>query len=400
MIRNNLLALYCLVLIAARTAAQPPVALNKPPVTTPINAVRYIERMGVKFDCYFTFEWNEGNKSYLFNRQVIPKDDVTTLPRLIEWLHNELPDFEVVHDAQNPVVIHLRASFLKRSENQVLDEKIAVQYEGAVRKLPNLIGKRTVSKIVFENGGDYPSPMPHDWYTKVKIRAKDQTVRSILSNYLPFSRYCPLLWIADLRENAISTQRISFFGPTGYRPYDWDGWLESGKKNYAFSAGRNAYFLNPLSDKLAADAVKFATDGFASGKTLNVRWSLYYLGKHKVESAVPLLLEHLDYRYTTVPVLAEAYPAVHALLDMGKPATVAVQERLKTETDPLRLELLCAVLCGIHGDYEARQLVTAVASKLPEAREKPILDALNRAEEEIIAVPPPADGLKPAPDPR
>ena len=120
---------------------------------------------------------------------------------------------------------------------------------------------------------------------------------------------------------------------------------------------------------------------------------MYYLGKHKVESAVPLLLSHLDYRYTTVPVLAEAYPAVHALLDMGQTANAPVRKQLTTETDLLRLELLCAVLLGVNGAYDGRKLTAETASKLPEAQEKRIMDALRFAEEQLIAVPPPVDNV-------
>ena len=94
---------------------------------------------------------------------------------------------------------------------------------------------------------------------------------------------------------------------------------------------------------------EFIGNCFKTNKTLNVRWAVLYLGKYKVERALPLLFEHLDYCYTTCPVLAEAYPAVHALMDYGAPAGHIALQKMAAEINIRRLKLLGAVVLGIEG---------------------------------------------------
>ena len=397
MVKYVTLALCGVALFALTSEVLPQSKTDERSTKNKIGIMRYVWDMGIKFDCYFTLEWRDGDKPHFFNKALAENDDIETLPQMMAWIQRELPDVEAAQDSQNPVVIHLRTNSVKKSANHALDEKITIQYDDRLNKLPDAIGRFTVSKIVYGGLETIPSATPDDRYTSVHVVAKDQVVRNILSDFMPLSQFAPSLWIAVLREDDRSSKvRVSYFGPIGDQPFSGDP--RDKTVIYSFTDARNAYFLNPLSGKLVGEAAKFITDGFASGKTRNVRWSMYYLGKHKVESAIPLLLSHLAYRYTTVPVLAEAYPAVHALLDMGKLANAPVQKQLETETDPLRLQLLCAVLLGVNGAKDGRRLTTETASKLSDTQKKRIMNALTAAEGLLIAVPPFNDVFPPPAD--
>ena len=356
-----------------------------------IHMVKYLGEMARKLDCYFTIEGYERGAGAIYYPNISDESTITSIKDLAIKLQRDLPGSEVVQDAENPAVIHIKAN-IKNTHYKIMDQKATLNYKGAARGAPDRIAKQINGGLSQPIYRDAPIVTPDDYHTLVEIKAKDRPVRNLLCDYLPLSDYSCILWLAeDVNLNDRPFIQFYYYGLIRPRMKPVDPTAKP--KIYSFSEGRDAYFFNPLSDKLNPAAMRFITGAFQSGKTLNVRWSMYYLGRNKVESAILLLLSHLDYRYTTVPVLAEAYPAVHALLDIGKPATAAVQKQLTTETDPLRLQLLCAVLLGIHGAYDGRRLAAETAAKLPEAREKPIMDALRLAEEQIIAVPPPVDNV-------
>lgn len=352
-----------------------------------IYLMQYLGAMSDKLDCYFTREWNQKDGFSYVGREIPDDATIDSIKALIEKLRRDTPDIEAVQDAENPVIVHLRTLTMKNSPDRVLDQKVSLQYKGAARNVPKEIGRRANEGIGLARVIGWPKVTPDDYQTIVEVKAENRAIRSILSDYMPLSRYSGFLWLAlDAQLNQKSFMEIYYYGTNGSKPFS--GNAQDKTTIYPFSDARNAYFLNPLSGKLVGEATKFITDGFASNKTVNVRWSMYYLGKQKIGGAIPLLLEHLAYRYTTVPVLAEAYPAVHALLDMGTLANAPVQKQLEAESDPLRLQLLCAVLLGVNGAKDGRRLTTETASKLSNAQEKRIMTALIAAEGQLIAVPP------------
>ena len=361
-----------------------------------ISMSRYLMRIGAEVDCYFTIERHQRD-GYGFPVVEIPDDpSVHSVKALIEKFRRDTPNIEATQDTDNPAIVHIRFRVSKNVEQETLDARATLRFKGPIRDLANDLGKSAGKPIGKAKFVDIPIVTPDDIHTITQVTADDKPIRSILSDYAPLSRYASFIWLAFDREiNQSYFMQIYYYGENdSYTLNPYTGEPISKDQIFPFIEGRNAYFYNPLSDKLTDEAVKFITDGFSSGKTTNVRWSMYYLGKHKMERAIPLLLEHLDYRYTTVPVLAEAYPAVHALLDMGTPATAFVQTQLTTETDPLRLQLLCAILLGVNGAENGRKMATETASKLPDAQAKRIATALQWAQEQIIAVPPPVDFIK------
>ena len=346
-------------------------------------------------DCYLTVELYYGTpaKASPLDKEMQTADfdaSADSIEALLPQLRMKIPDAIITRDTENPAVIHIADRSLQKIKRYVLDDSASLRYFGRALDMADTLGKQTNGGLAAARGFVVVSYLrDFDPFTNLRIMATNRPVRSILDDYLPLSDYGRLLWKTSAKKvDGSWTVRVLFPGRVVYTKTQFDK-----EKEYHFSEGEEAYQLNPNSNKLTAEAMRFVTASFQSGKTLNVRWSMYYLGKQKVESAIPLLLSHLDYRYTTVPVLAEAYPAVHALLAMGKLSTAPVQKQLTTETDPLRLQLLCAVLLGVHGAYDGRRLTAETAAKLPEAQEKRIMDALRIAEEQLIAVPPPVDNV-------
>jgi hypothetical protein len=117
-----------------------------------------------------------------------------------------------------------------------------------------------------------------------------------------------------------------------------------------------------------------------AGDKRQVRWSMLYLGKYKAERAIPLLLKYLDYQYTTSPLLEESFPALRALINIGKPAAKAALEANAQEQDNRRLELLMHLVLRVHGATEGKQLIkTALAGIEDAAQQDRVQAALLKA---------------------
>ena len=94
---------------------------------------------------------------------------------------------------------------------------------------------------------------------------------------------------------------------------------------------------------------------------------MLYLGKWRREEAIPLLLKHLDYKYTTCAIPEESYPALLALAEIGKPALRAAEEAIAGEANPRRLELLCRLIDGMEGAAKSKALIDAAAASATDA---------------------------------
>jgi hypothetical protein len=72
---------------------------------------------------------------------------------------------------------------------------------------------------------------------------------------------------------------------------------------------------------------------------------------------MPLLVKYLDYKYTDGAVVEEMYPAVGALAMMGTEATNEALKGLRSEENPLKLELLRQVVVCTVGKEKATDLI-------------------------------------------
>ena len=96
-----------------------------------------------------------------------------------------------------------------------------------------------------------------------------------------------------------------------------------------------------------------------------VRWAMFFLGKHRIYSSTKLIMDHIDYQYTKCPIIKEAYPALRALIDLSSPAADEAVIRMKTERDKLRLELLARVVIGVYTPGWGSELIRAAVASDP-----------------------------------
>ena len=287
----------------------------------------------------------------------------------------------------------------------MLDESTSLHYKGKVKKLPDDIGRHfharlSTAKIILYVGGIPVTP--DDNTTNVAVVAENKPIRSILSDYLPLSHYSRCLWVGLDRTKDEKTIECFYFGPLkedtrehNNRPKKRE---DSANTTHDFTEGREAYLTNSFSDNTVDAATKFIELAFESGRTLQVRWAILYLGKYKVEHALPLLFSHLEYQYTNCPVLTEAYPALHALIDFGVTASTLALKQMEAETDPLRLRLLCALMVGTQGSYQGRKQIHELIGHLPQMQRERIIKALETLDDRLIAVPPPDDSNAKSPN--
>ena len=372
-----------------------PSQADEPPIQVELDA--YLYDVGQKLDCYFTLEMATVNsRNALWSRVVARPVPANSIQELVQNLHTIFPDVDIEWDKENPVIVHLADKSLKSIKHYVLNESNELHQVLTLGMLPGQLNRSTRAEFSIISGYDSERILVSDTRTMISVAADNKPIREILSDYLPLSQYRRILWetTTATSNNKVKTEIL------------YHGYSKNFRKNkqkidadfpLIFTEGEEAYALNPADEKTSQDASKFITDGFKKGKTLNVRWAMLYLGKYKVERSLPLLMQHLDYAYTTCPVLDEAYPALHALLDMGKPAASAAFRALPTETNPLRLKLLCAALMGINGNYEGRKQARELAERLPEEQKARIVSALSGVDERLIAVPPPWDGKAESP---
>lgn len=195
-----------------------------------ITYLDYLHFIGEKLGCYFTLEY----RAYQITRQpsslqaeMTNDQSIATMPALLAKLRDGLTGFSVIENPKNPKVIHIIEQALEQADGYVLNKRTSVQYAGHLvpcvvkdtngRNLQQGAGvvvalARTVGKL--ENGtaearGDFD-----DCNTKVKIDAKNESVRNILTDCIPLKNYHRILWRAAATErNGKPTVMIQFYGP-------------------------------------------------------------------------------------------------------------------------------------------------------------------------------------------
>ena len=113
--------------------------------------------------------------------------------------------------------------------------------------------------------------------------------------------------------------------------------------------------------------------------------AIYLIGRHRLSDGVRELLRHIDFepaggepRRGHLP-LWERYPAMEALIHIGKPSVPAALDLLATETDDLRRELAVKVIRYVEGAEVARfVLERAQRAESDPARKANLSDAATR----------------------
>jgi hypothetical protein len=368
--------------------------------------VEYLSRAAIKLDCYFTIEempMDVDNWIQSYPMQV--GSEPSSIEKMVRDLSGQLKGVHVYRSKENPAVVHIVDKRLEKEKDYPLPKCVAVKFRGSPQKLVEKLQstfKNLRPRTEIEIGG---FGRGDDDITKIHCSTPGASVRRVLTDWLPLSQYCRVLWIAQTRQMDGKWETdVDHLGKNGEGKIDVSQLKEDERRDdidfesgapkvngvIPFDYGEIAYRNNPDPDKekvrvnLVNQAVTFIDERLKADKPLQVRWAMFYLGKRKAKEGVPVLLKYLDYRYTTCGILEESYPAVRALTQIGKPAGDAAFDELvgKDQTD-LRVRLLTAVVRAVDGPKPARdRLEKALAGADGGAQKKRLELALKWLEEE------------------
>jgi hypothetical protein len=356
-------------------------AQEKKPIsgTTEKSALRnYLQRAGMRADCYFTLERDQRriNRASPFDGIHVEDDagDVNA-DKLIARLQTLLPFAVVERNKSNPVVINIIESSLSNARANVMDETIDVKYTGTPSGLVEVVGKQLDGRLGRRRGGDLSRAF-EDGITHVDVNAKRQTLRNVLTDYVPLTGYSRIVWEADTLDPEIEGKTETWV------QYYGEG-FSSDKQPISdavipFSEGEIAYARNAKTDETVRTATEYIASHISNQDKSQLRWAVLFLAKNKIVRSVPLLFKYLDYKYTSVPLIEESYPVVRALIEMGKPAASGALAQLGIEDDGLKLELLATVVLRVHGLDEGRRQIDLAAMGMPEARKQRLIDAVAK----------------------
>lgn len=338
----------------------------------------YLVRMANALDCYFTLEEDMlVSKISTFSIRGEWNESITTIDDLIKVLAKALPDMIVSKDESNPQIINIR-SRPKANATNPLDSAISLAFTGSLRELVNESNKQT-DRLVRYPGMMDSSTAFIDGTTKVSFPSMTTSLRELLTQFLPLSRYSRILWSAQNHVfNGKNEVWLRYGG--SYKLIDegdkrWMAAASGIVLPVPFEQGSTAYIFNPVSEVLHDEALAFIAAQMKAKEPRQVRWAMFYLGKNKVERAIPLLLQYLDYQYAPSPIIEERFPALRALGEIGKPAATLSLSKLPTETDAQRLELLSRVVLKISGKEKGQSQIEA----LMEVAAKPQSDRMRAA---------------------
>ena len=347
---------------------------------TKVSMWSYLEQVGRRFDCYFTVEQVEDCLNKVFE----PDATVKTIPDMEAALCRRLKGYEVRRSDKNPAVFRIAAVKLLSNPAYWMEKHIDLSFQGTPSNLQLKIWSCAGLTHPLQWSTDFPPRL--DLTTKVTVSGKGLSARCLLTDFMPLSQYSRVLWSATTRMDDLKPSvTVSFGGPTKSEDALSD-------EVVPFSEGDVAFYRNRKSPEAVAAATDFIKEQMKAEKPFQVRWAMLYLGKQVVADALPLLLEHLKYKYTTCGVLEESYPAALALSMMGKAGAASALKALATETDGLRLKLLCRVVLLIEGQDPGAKTIEAEAAKVADAKQQQrIRDALKSlAEPQAESQTPPA----------
>jgi hypothetical protein len=174
-----------------------------------------------KLGCYLTFEsqsFSVTGKASLVQNMVTTNLSADSIPAFESILRNYLDGFVVVEDARNPKILHIIDKALAEDPDYVLNKRISLKYSGGLRPtwskekpfdppvgglMPALAPKagRIMSSALDRSGAVLRSAFDfREPNLQLSIDATNQTVRSILTDYLPLGNK-PILWRAATEKD-------------------------------------------------------------------------------------------------------------------------------------------------------------------------------------------------------
>jgi hypothetical protein len=171
-----------------------------PPLRHIVFLADYLEMIGDRYDCYFTIETftsSEGSQpNDLFNKRIIITNPVLNRDQAIALIKRYLPEYNVLVKDNNPSIFHLIDRRLYNRDDYPLFKTVLSPYDGPIQSY--------VERLSCHFKGCMHSPhslgpwgiIIWDNTTHIKVGTLRQDVRSLLTNYIPLSRYNRLLWTA------------------------------------------------------------------------------------------------------------------------------------------------------------------------------------------------------------
>lgn len=343
----------------------------------------YLYEAGSRLDCYFTIEElvkNEDQGGFLlYSQEILYPRLGHDIKKLVKHLNDNLAGFVAMQNETNSRVIHIIDKRLVRSEKYVMDSCATIDFKGRLPLLAKTIGDSVEGRIhIRRRGVTLGLESTRVDRTYVRVIGKNQRVRDLLTNSVPLSKYCRLIWQAEVYSTPKGlTAAIYYRGQPVSRPRHGDWWPVDSA--IPFALGHPAYVNN--SEEQIPAATAYIKEEMTAANPSQVRWAMLFLGKHKQEGSVPILLKYLDYRYTNCQVLEETYPAVCALIEIGDSAVAPVVQALSSEPSDNRRKLLCYSLLRIKGAKKGRELIEAVLTDVKDETHKKRLQlALTQAQ--------------------
>ena len=359
-----------------------------------LDLTEYLVKKGAQLDCYFTIErqnaiFGEPFLS-LFVGKVQDRDSVQTIDSLVAQLRQELPEVEVRQDSQVKTVIHLIDKGLADDPSYSLNKRVSVPFTGSLKEL--IASNQNVWKLRLQYGvnsiprSSLVQPMmprssavqPVEQVTTLASpELEGATIRQVLTGYTPLSRLDRILWIVS-RSPYLEGSFITINKRTPFYSIERSFMMRRlglPREPQPFSKGELAYVVNPDDAQKTNDAISFINESAGRSQVNQIRWAMFYLGKYKVEKAIPILLQNLDYVYVQSAIAEERFPALRALSEIGEPSASAALERLRTEYDPLRVELLARVVLAVDGNEVGKARIEALLAQLPSDRQAYIVRA-------------------------
>jgi hypothetical protein len=203
---------------------------------TPVSLEHYLRVVGGTVGCHFTLEYRGyGLTSKPSPLAIAVTNDagVDSISSLITKLRRDLHEFQVSEDSHCPTVIHIIQRQLADDKQYILNKRIHLTYSGHLGGCESADSSRNLAKDpgltaaigqVIEgirDGSDESGSQAtfSDCVTRVSIKAKDQSVRNIMTACIPLASYDTILWRVVTTKEWLKTKEegkpvalVQFFG--------------------------------------------------------------------------------------------------------------------------------------------------------------------------------------------
>ena len=234
---------------------------------TEVNLDLFCGQHAEELDFYYTFE--EDNPHSAVNETSIDEDlPVKDIDSLVKTINEKCPGVLAMRNKHNPAVIHLIDRSLLMDKNYPLERKISIRFDGSPDGLVNAIGK-TIPSVRHADDLPYSMMSMIDPFTSIHVDARDDTVRDVLTNWLPLSDYRVVPWNAEKRQGKDGRDYIGV-SHCGRPP------LPHVEELLPFSFGWSAYVSNPTTPEEQDKAMKFIREKLQKHDPLHIRWAMLF----------------------------------------------------------------------------------------------------------------------------